>query len=190
MKSDVPKVPMLFLKPPSSYIKEGMAIVIPDECDELHHEVELGIVIGTTLKKVDNDEQAMEGVAGYALCLDMTARNIQSEAKKKGHPWSVAKGYDTFLPVSDFIEKDQIADPHNIDLWCSVDDEIKQSGNTSDMIFNIPTLIRYISGIMTLEAGDLICSGTPEGVGPVVNGQVIKCGLGDVMEMTFKVGEE
>lgn len=128
----------------------------------------------------------MDYVGGYALALDMTSRDLQSAAKKSGHPWSVAKGYDTFCPVSSFIEKEKV-DLSTARLWLKVDGETKQDGRTCDMIFSVPYLISYISSIMTLETGDLILTGTPEGVGPVVPGQIITAGIEGVTEVTFPV---
>lgn len=131
----------------------------------------------------------MSHVGGYTLALDMTARDLQDLAKKKGHPWSVAKGYDTFCPISELIDIDKI-NPENARLWLKVDGEMKQDGNTKDMIFSIPHLISYISGIYTLEPGDVILTGTPQGVGPVEEGQVIACGMDSVVEMSFPVVAE
>ena len=119
----------------------------------------------------------------------MTARDFQNAAKKKGIPWSLAKGFNTSCPISKFIPKESVSDPHNIGLWCKVNGETKQDGNTKDMIFNIPTLVSYISQYFTLETGDLVLTGTPAGVGPVVSGDVITAGLGDLVEMSFTVGD-
>ena len=130
----------------------------------------------------------MEYVGGYALALDMTARDLQGIAKKKGHPWSVAKGFDTFCPVSKFIDKNNI-DVLDTKLWLKVDGELKQNGSTQNMIFTVPYLISYISRIFALEAGDVILTGTPEGVGPVKPGQTITAGIDGVVEMTFPVVE-
>lgn len=107
----------------------------------------------------------------------MTARNVQDEAKKKGLPWSIAKGFDTFLPISNVIAKSRIPDPHKADLWLSVNDEIKQSDNTELMLFRIPRQLSDISRVMTLEAGDIVLTGTPKGVGSVKTGDVLKAGL-------------
>lgn len=182
----VPQKPILFLKPTSSYIVEGESIKIPPGCTSLHHEVELGIVIGkpgTMIQEAD----AMNHVGGYILALDMTARDFQDEAKKKGQPWSLAKGFDTSCPVSDFIEKSKLSSPDNTSLWLKVNGDVKQKGNTSDMIFSLPYLISYISKYFKLEEGDVILTGTPEGVGPVVKGDSIEAGLGDLMTIKFKV---
>ena len=159
---------------------------LPPGCTQLHHEVELGVVIGKTGESI-SESNAMDHVGGYALALDMTARDIQSKAKKLGYPWTFAKGFDTALPISRFIPKAEIPEPHNVRLWLKVDGEMKQDGNTWDMIFKIPHLISYISQSMTLEEGDLILTGTPEGVSAVKPGQTIVCGLGDKIEMTFPV---
>ena len=107
----------------------------------------------------------------------MTARNAQDEAKKKGLPWSIAKGFDTFLPISEPIPKSKIPDPHNLDLWLSVNGEIKQKDNTNLMLFDIPRQLSAISQVMTLEEGDLVLTGTPKGVGPVKAGDVLRAGL-------------
>ena len=143
------------------------------------------MVIGVGGSKI-SEAKAMDHVAGYALALDMTARNLQLDAKKNGWPWSNAKGYDTFCPISDFIEKENI-NPSDTCLWLKVDEEMKQNGNTRDMIFSIPFLISYISNIFTLEGGDVILTGTPSGVGPVSQGQTITAGIEGVVEMKFPV---
>lgn len=134
------------------------------------------------------ESSALSHIGGYTLALDMTARNLQGEAKKKGHPWSVAKGFDTFCPVSGFIEKDKIS-LDSSKLWLKVDGDLKQDGNTKDMVFSVSHLISYISQIFSLEVGDVILTGTPEGVGPVKPGQVITAGIEGVVEMTFPVQE-
>ena len=107
----------------------------------------------------------------------MTARNVQDEAKKKGLPWSIAKGFDTFLPISQLIAKSRISDPQNAHLWLSVNGEIKQSDSTELMLFRIPRQLSDISRVMALEQGDIVLTGTPKGVGPVKTGDIIKAGL-------------
>ncbi|KAN0044560.1 hypothetical protein ACTA71_006078 [Dictyostelium dimigraforme] len=175
--NEVPSEPFFFLKPTSSYLLQGTGpIEIPSESSDIHHEVELGVVISKKGRDIDL-KSAMDYVSGYTLALDMTSRDQQAIAKAKSLPWTVSKGYDTFCPISGFIPKDEIKDLNNVELWCSVDGQIKQKGNTNQMIFDIPHLIQYISTIMTLESGDLILTGTPSGVGPVKPGQVIKCGI-------------
>jgi len=149
---------------------------IPPECEEFFHEVELGVVIGRTCKDVTEDG-VMEHVGGYALCLDMAAMDIQRKAKSKGHPWSVAKGFDTACPVGDFIPKEKIPDTSNVLLWLTVGGELKQKSLTSDMIFTVPHVLSYLSRYFTLERGDLVLTGSPAGAGPVSRGQTIEAGL-------------
>jgi len=182
----VPKEPLLFMKPPSAYIVEGASIKIPKGCDSLHHEIELGVVIGSKGTNITESE-AMNHVAGYALALDMTNRTFQNTAKKQGLPWDLAKGFDTSCPVSAFVPKALIPNPQNVDLWCKVNGELKQNGNTKDMIFSIPFLISYISQYFTLEPNDVILTGTPAGVGPVGPGDRIEGGLSDIVSISFQV---
>lgn len=129
----VPKSPFFFLKPTSSFIGAGESIEIPMGC-EVHHEVELGVVIGKDGRDIAAKD-AHKYIAGYTLALDMTARNLQEAAKKSGLPWSAAKGYDTFTPVGEFIPKEKIPDTDNVDLSLKIDGITKQEGNTRDMIF-------------------------------------------------------
>lgn len=129
----MPKSPFFFLKPPSSFISNGQAIEVPKGC-EVHHEVELGVVIGKDGRDI-SAKDAHNYIAGYTLALDMTARNLQDQAKKAGLPWSAAKGYDTFTPVGEFIEKEAIQDTNDVDLSLKIDGVTKQNGNTRDMIF-------------------------------------------------------
>ncbi|RKP07551.1 hypothetical protein THASP1DRAFT_34876 [Thamnocephalis sphaerospora] len=171
----VPAAPFFFLKPTSSYVQAPNPIEIPQGC-EVHHEVELGVVIGQQGRDIRASE-ADQYVAGYALAVDMTARNLQNIVKAKGLPWSAAKGFDTFTPIGDFIPKSKIADASNVELWLKLDDQLRQSGNTRDMIFNVPQLIESVSSVMRLEPGDLILTGTPKGVSQVTPGQILTAGL-------------
>ncbi|PKA54939.1 acylpyruvate hydrolase [Apostasia shenzhenica] len=182
----VPKEPVLFLKPTSSYLQNGGTIEIPPPLESLDHEVELAVVIDQKARDVP-EAAAMDCVGGYALALDMTAREIQSSAKSAGLPWTVAKGQDTFTPISAVLPKSMIRDPDNLELWLKVDDEFRQKGSTRDMIFKIPFLISHISSIMTLMEGDVILTGTPQGVGPVKAGQKITAGITGFIDVHFDI---
>ena len=179
MKSDVPDQPMVFLKPSTALIGTGEAVRIPQASSEVHHEVELVAVIGTGGKHIPT-ETALSHVAGYAIGLDMTARDIQAGAKERRHPWSVAKGFDTFAPLGPIVLASEVADPQQLTLGVSVNGETRQQGSTEHMIFSVAELIAYCSSVFTLEPGDLLYTGTPEGVGPVE--------AGDVLEATFSAG--
>ncbi|KAJ1920137.1 hypothetical protein H4219_001510 [Mycoemilia scoparia] len=164
--NEVPTAPFFFFKPTSSFVKSPGNIEIP-KGSVVHHEVELGVVIGKTGRDI-NEQNAFQHVAGYVLALDMTARNIQDIAKQKGLPWSQAKGYDTFTPIGEFIPKEMVPDPHKVRLWAKVAGKIKQDGSTEQMIFH---------SITTLEVGDILLTGTPKGVGPIEPGQNIVAGM-------------
>ncbi|XP_077992520.1 oxaloacetate tautomerase FAHD1, mitochondrial-like [Glandiceps talaboti] len=183
-----PPKPWVFLKPLTSYIQEGTPIKTPPGCKEVFHEVELGIIIGKTGSKIPKSS-AMDYIGGYTLSLDLTAMDWIREARKNGSPWELSKGFDTACPVGDFIPKEKIPNPHNLGLWCKVNDELRQNGNTKNLIFDIPTLISYISESMTIEEGDLILTGSPAGVGPIYPGDTIICGLENITEMTFHVSD-
>lgn len=165
----VPTSPMIFLKPASALLSSGGVIVIPSMSNEVHHEVELVCLIGKAGSHIRRN-QALEHVAGYAVGLDMTARDVQLKAKEKGHPWSVAKGFDTFAPLGSFVSAEDIADPQDLTISLTINDQTRQEGHTGDMIFPVDELIAYASTIFTLQPGDLLFTGTPEGVGPVSEG--------------------
>jgi acylpyruvate hydrolase len=190
LNNEVPKQPMWFLKPTSSYVQMPNPIIRPTTCQDFHYEVELGVIIGKGGKRIPVD-QAMSHVGGYTLGIDMTCRDLQEVAKEKRLPWAESKGYDTFSAVGDFINVSKVTDPHNLSIWLKRNGDIKQDGNTKDMIFNIPKLISYLSGVMTLQPGDLILTGTPEGVGPVVPGDVVTCGIKELdLELSFPIVQE
>ena len=126
---------------------------------------------------------------GYVLALDMTARQLQEKLKKQGHPWLLAKGFDTSCPISDFIPKAQVTDVNNLNLKLSVNGALKQNGNTGDMIYKLPTLIAYISKYFKLDYGDLILTGTPSGVSSVRHGDVIEANLSDLVKIKYSVVE-
>ncbi|XP_025909846.1 acylpyruvase FAHD1, mitochondrial [Nothoprocta perdicaria] len=189
MGSAPPRQPLLFLKPASAYVRQGSPVLRPYYCATLHHEVELGVVVGRRARAVA-PHAAMEHVGGYALCVDVTARDTQDECKEKGLPWTLAKAFDTSCPVSDFVPKERIPDPHKLKIWLKVNGELRQEGDTSSMIFSIPYLISYISEIITLEEGDLILTGTPKGVGALEVNDEIEAGIDDILSMRFTVAQQ
>lgn len=188
MGGDVPADPVIFMKPGTALLRNGGTVMIPAISRELHHEVELVVVIDRTARDLAEDE-AMDYVLGYAAGLDMTLRDLQSAAKKRGEPWAVAKGFDTSAPISEVVLRDQIADPHALMLKLTVNGEVRQHGSTADMILKIPYLISYLSHIFTLERGDCIFTGTPEGVGQVVAGDRLHAEIEGVVGVEVGVGE-
>jgi len=177
MKADLPTEPVVFLKPASAIIASGDTVVIPPFSSELHHEVEMVVLIGKEGKNIAR-VSAFEYVAGYAVGLDMTLRDVQAKAKKAGLPWTVAKGFDTSAPVSEFVPASSIPEPGALPMTLLVNGEERQKGTTADMIFPVDVLVSYLSSVFTLEPGDLIFTGTPEGVGPVVTGDMLEAFLG------------
>lgn len=189
MKTTVPKDPLLFLKPESSVIFNNESIIIPKMPSCLHHEVELGVVIGKDGKHITQDK-AMSHVLGYLVALDITARDIQSVAKKNGWPWSIAKGFDTFSPISDVVLKDVVSNPLDLGLELKVNGVVQQQSNTKYMMFSIERIIEFISEVMTLKKGDLILTGTPEGVGEIVEGDIIEAYLENICSLKVNVKKE
>lgn len=185
LNNTAPMQPFFFLKPSSCILKPNEGPLLVPQGVVAHYEVELAFVLNKTLKNLPETfsaEEALDAIDGYALAIDMTARNVQDEAKKKGLPWSIGKGFDTFLPLSEFIPKEKIPDPYGVRLTLSVNGESRQDDLTNLMIFPIHRILSHMSAIMTLEKGDLILTGTPKGVGPVLPG--------DHMTATLSVGDE
>ena len=178
--NEVPKEPLLFLKPPSSIIGPGEAVVIPKESTRVEHEAELGVVIARRVRRISR-EQALSAVFGYTAVCDVTARDIQ----RKDVQFTRAKGYDTFCPVGPWIETE--LDPADLAITCTVDGAPRQSGRTSQMTFDVPTLLAYISNVMTLEPGDLVVTGTPEGVGPLAPGNKLAVTIEGIGELSVGV---
>lgn len=187
LDNEPPDKPLVFLKPSSSIIYDGGEIQLPSQSKNIHHEVELVIAIGKAGKNIPKSE-VLDYVAGYAVGIDVTARDIQQKAKDNAHPWTVAKGFDTFAPLSSFVTRDQIEDPQDIELQLVVNGETRQADNTRLMIFPVVELINYLSTIFTLQPGDLIFTGTPKGVSPIKSGDHIKASLnGGLAKLTVSV---
>jgi 2-keto-4-pentenoate hydratase/2-oxohepta-3-ene-1,7-dioic acid hydratase in catechol pathway len=167
MGSQPPLEPLLFLKPPSALLDPGGAIVLPSASERVEHEGELGVVIGRGGRNIA-PENALAHVFGYTCVADVTARDLQ----RKDGQWTRAKGFDTFCPVGPWIETE--LEPAASRVTCRVNGKIRQDAPTRDMIFDVPSLVSYISAVMTLEPGDLIVTGTPEGVGPLVAGDALE----------------
>ncbi|WP_437320411.1 fumarylacetoacetate hydrolase family protein [Sorangium sp. So ce385] len=161
--NEVPVEPLLFLKPPSALIGPGQSIVLPPESQRVEHEAELGVIIGRRCKAV-RPEEAADHVFGYTCLGDITARDLQ----RKDVQFTRGKGFDTFCPVGPWIETE--LDPAALRVRAVVNGQVRQDGMTAQMLWSVPALVAYISRVMTLEPGDVIATGTPQGVGPLVSG--------------------
>lgn len=165
--NDVPAVPMLFLKPPSAVIGPGEAIVLPPESSRVEYEAEIGVVIGRRIRRASPDE-AMAAVRGFTCANDVTARDLQ----KSDGQWGRAKGFDTFCPVGPAVATG--LDWASLEVIGRVNGEERQRARATEMHFSIPVLVAFISDAMTLDPGDLILTGTPAGVGPLHQGDVVE----------------
>jgi 2-keto-4-pentenoate hydratase/2-oxohepta-3-ene-1,7-dioic acid hydratase in catechol pathway len=164
--NEVPKIPLIFLKPPSSIIAPGEAILLPAQSTQVEHEAELVLVIGKGGRNI-TAEAARDHILGYTIGNDITARDLQ----KSDGQWTRAKGFDTFCPFGPWIDTD--FDPSDALITCRVSGQMRQMASTRDMIFSVGTLIAFISSVMTLEPGDIIFTGTPAGVGPLAPGDTV-----------------
>ena len=184
--NEIPEKPVIFLKPASSVIFNGGKIIYPNFSKEMHHEVELVLLIGKTIKDADK-QSAEQAIEGYGVGLDMTLRDIQSELKKKGHPWTIAKCFDTSAVLSEFISKHDYNLTLNEEISLTVNDEIRQKEKLNKMIFNPSEIVEYISSLMILEEGDLIFTGTPAGVGNVEKGNKLFAEIKNISSLECEV---
>lgn len=176
---EVPSEPVLFFKATSAIVGPNDDLIIPKNSQKTDWEVELGVVIGKKASYV-NEEEAMDYVAGYLLHNDYSEREFQLERLGQ---WVKGKSCDTFAPIGPFlVTKDEIPNPHNLDLWLKLNNEVKQQSNTSDFVFNIPQVVSYVSQFMSLLPGDIISTGTPFGVGMGLKPQTY-LKPGDVIEL-------
>lgn len=167
--SEIPDRAVIFCKPSSSLLSDGGVVEIPGYSDDCHHELELALLVGKAGKQIQ-EKNALSHLAGYGVALDLTLRDIQSEQKSRGLPWEIAKGFDTSCPLSSFTPADKISDPNNLQLKLKVNGVVRQLGNTNQMMRSVEKIIAEISNFYTLEAGDIILTGTPAGVSRIKSG--------------------
>lgn len=172
----VPETPILFMKPTTALISLDDPIRLPTGRGECHHEIELAVLVGRELQNADA-ETAAQAVAGYGVALDLTLRDLQTTLKKQGHPWETAKAFDGSCPLSPFLKPTIIADPQAVDLVLRVNGEVRQQGNTRQMMIGVFELMAYISTHFTLLPGDVVLTGTPAGVGPLCASDVLTLSL-------------
>ena len=178
LESALPEVPTVFLKPSSCLIGDGEPIVIPEGVTNVQHEVELAVIFGKKAKNV-SEEDAFSYVSHLAVFNDVSARDMQKASRLRGDSWDLSKGIDTFGPMSEPIPYDG-RDLQDLDLLLTVNGEVRPTDNTRNMIFSVPSLISYVSRYMTLEAGDILITGTPEGVSEIRHGDVVRAEIKEV----------
>ena len=181
--AELPEVPLLFLKPPSSVIGPGQTILLPPQSQQVEHEGELVAVIGQRGRWIP-PEEAFEYILGYTVGNDITARDLQ----RRDNQWTRGKGFDTFCPLGPWIETE--FDPSDALITCHVNGALRQMGSTRDMVFSVRHLIAYASSIMTLEPGDVLLTGTPAGIGPLQPGDIVEVTVEGLGTLTNPVAAE
>jgi 5-carboxymethyl-2-hydroxymuconate isomerase len=178
--------PVLFLKPSTAILTEGNEIILPTFSNEVHHEIELALLINKKARSIQSKDWR-NYIGGAGIALDLTLRDHQSIAKKKGLPWCVSKGFDGACPIGSFFSLETLSNLGELKIELFVNSELKQSGNTNQMIFPPGNLLEYITSIFTLEPGDIVLTGTPSGVGPIKSGEQLKGVIENIGEINFSV---
>lgn len=193
MKAEIPKNPVFFAKTVNTLVTDGNPIIYPkilynnQEFNQVDHEVELAFIISKTCKNIEASN-AYQFIEGYTIFLDITARKMQISDRNINLPWYRSKNFDTFGPIGPRIRsKNEIKDPHNLEIQLMINGEIRQKSNTKHMIFKIPEILAYISKYFSLVPGDIIATGTPNGVGPIKPGDIIEASIAQIGKITHKV---
>lgn len=184
--NEIPKFPIIFLKTATCLIPSGEKVIHPDYSNNLHHEVELVLLIGEEVKNATESE-AENAIAGYAVGLDMTLRDLQNESREMGEPWTLAKVFDTSGVISPIVLKFEYQLIGNEKIYLDVNDALKQNSTLDKMLFNAAATVQHISKKMTLEKGDLVFTGTPEGVGRVIPGDKLSGGIENIGEIETEI---
>ena len=186
MKSEVPTEPVFFMKPDTALLKDGEAFYYPDITKDLHHEIEIVIKISKVGKHIE-EQFAHKYYEEIGLGIDFTARDLQAQCKAKGLPWEKAKAFDNSAPIGKFVSKSQFKNLSDIGFELKINNQSRQIGNTSDLLFSFDKVIAYVSKFVTLKVGDLIFTGTPEGVGAVAIGDKLTGYINNELFLEFDV---
>ncbi len=186
LNNPVPAQPLLFMKPSTALTDLSQPFPLPNHGARCGYELEVALLIGQTLTRADAS-QTLAAVAGYGLALDLTVRDVQDQLKAQGHPWELAKAFDQSCPLSPFVEASAIQDPTQLRLQLQINDTVRQDGNTADMLLPIPELLAYISRYFTLQAGDVVLTGTPAGVGDLQPADQLRLTLAEQYVFTAQV---
>ncbi|MDP7547838.1 MAG: fumarylacetoacetate hydrolase family protein [Alphaproteobacteria bacterium] len=179
--------PFFFMKPADAVAMDGSTLPYPPATSDLHHEIELVVALAKGGANIAED-QALEHVFGYTVGLDMTQRDLQGEAKEKGRPWDTGKGFDQSAPIGALRTVADVGHPTDARIWVTVNGESRQDGNINQMIWNVPETIAYLSGLFHLQAGDLIFTGTPAGVGAVGPGDRLEGAVEGIATLSVSYG--
>ncbi len=186
MGADDREPPFFFQKPADAIVANGGEFPYPPKSDNVHHEIELVVAIGTGGKDIPVDH-ALDHIFGYGVGIDMTRRDLQGQAKKMGRPWDVGKAFDHAAPCTAIVPVEKIGHPDKGSIWIKVNGEIRQKGDLSEQIWNVPEALSYLSSLFEMFPGDLIYTGTPAGVGPVKPGDVMEGGIDGIGEIKITV---
>ncbi|HEY1041047.1 MAG TPA: fumarylacetoacetate hydrolase family protein [Bacteroidia bacterium] len=176
LKNEIPTEPVFFMKPDTALLKDNEPFYYPEHTKDLHHEVELVLKISKAGKHIE-EKFAHKYYEEIGIGIDFTARDVQNKCKEKGLPWEKAKAFDGSAPLGKFVSKSKFANEADINFHLHVNDELRQKGNTKDLLFSFDKIISYVSQFVTLKTGDLIYTGTPEGVAAVKVGDKLSCFL-------------
>ena len=187
LDNPVPTEPILFIKPASAVVPLEGGFAIPEDRGSVHYEAEIAVLIGKPLSRKPNDEEILDAISGYAVALDLTLRDVQAKLKEKGLPWEIAKAFDGACPLSPFIPGDQVEDTTDIGIRLTLNGELRQDGNSRDMLNPIIPLIQHIAGHFSLQPGDVVSTGTPAGVGPLASGEQLDIELVGLSRFSTRV---
>lgn len=182
----VPTEPLIFMKPATAACEMEEPLKLPTDLGKVHYETELALLVGRPLRHAKPDE-VWPGIVGVGLALDLTLRDLQAQLKEKGHPWEVAKGFDGACPLSHFLKSSVWPEGRRWRFSLTVDGELRQQGDTGDMLTHVPELVAYMSRFFTLNPGDVILTGTPAGVGSLSPGQALELTLEEHLTVTTTV---
>ena len=178
--------PFFFQKNPDDLLTDGADFPYPDRSSDVHHEIEMSVALGKGGRNISL-ESALDHVWGYGVALDMTRRDLQAACKKAGRPWEIGKAFDRSAPASELVAASEIGHPTDGAIWLKVNGEVRQQGDLNHMIWKVPEMIAYLSGLFTLAPGDIILSGTPAGVGPVARGDELEGHVDGVGDLRLRV---
>ena len=186
MKSAVPSSPLLFLKPKAALCDMSEPLVVPSDKGECHNELEVSVLLQSPLTCA-NESAVKQAIWGIGLGLDLTLRDVQKELKQQGQPWERAKAFDNSCPLSGFVPVSEFNDLQDIHFSLTINQQLRQRGHTAMMLHHIIPMIAHMSHSFTLDAGDVVLTGTPKGVGPLVAGDSVNAQLGDVLSVSTQV---